>query len=54
MRLMHCMIKDIKNRAIVIAVRSFVVDVHQESVLIPLLLIVMQEALFTEFRTDCP
>ena len=36
------------------AERSFGIDVHQGSVLIPLLLIVMKEALFTEFRTDCP
>ena len=34
--------------------RSFCVDVHQSSVLIPLLLIAMLGALFTEFRTDCP
>ena len=34
--------------------RSFGVDVHQSSVLIPLLLIAMLGALFTEFRTDCP
>ena len=38
----------------IVAVRSFGVDVHQGSVHIPLLLIVMKEALFTEFRTDCP
>ena len=31
----------------------FGVDVHRGSVLTPLLLIVMQEALITEFRTDC-
>ena len=35
----------------IVEVRSFGVDVHQGSVLIPLLLIVMKEALFTEFRT---
>ena len=29
------------------------VEVHRGSVLTPLLLIVMQEALITEFRTDC-
>ena len=29
------------------------VDVHRSSVLTPLLLFVMQEALITEFRTDC-
>ena len=40
---MHCMIKD-----------SLGVDVHRGSVLIPLLLIVMLEALFTEFRIYCP
>ena len=34
--------------------RSFGVDVHQGSVLIPLFLIVMLEALFTKPRTDCP
>ena len=34
--------------------RSFGVDVHQSSVLIPLLLIAMLGSLFTEFRTDCP
>ena len=28
--------------------------IHQGSVLIPLLLIVRQEALFTEFKPDCP
>ena len=38
----------------IIAARSLGVVVHQGSVLIPLLLIVRQEALFTKFRTDCP
>ena len=33
--------------------RSFGVDVRQSSVLIPLLLIAMLGALFTEFNTDC-
>ena len=33
--------------------KFFGVDVHRGSVLTPLLLIVMQEALITEFRTDC-
>ena len=43
-RLMHCMIKDMKSRAIVgncSSMRSFGVDVHQGSVLIPMLLIVV-------------
>ena len=35
----------------IVAVRSFGVDVHQCSVLNPLLLIVIKEALFTELRT---
>ena len=38
----------------IVAARSLGVVVHQASVLIPLLLIVRQEALFTELRTDCP
>ena len=37
----------------IVAARSLGVVVHQGSVLIPLLLIVRQEALFTEFRTYC-
>ena len=44
MRLMHCMIKDMKSRTIVGNCRSeksLGVDVHQDSVRIPLLLIVM-------------
>ena len=52
----HGMIKDMKSRPIVGNCRSekfFSVDVHRGSVLTPLLLIVMQEALITEFRTDC-
>ena len=50
------MIKDMKSRTIVGNCRSekfFGVDVHRGSVLTPLLLIVMQEALITEFRIDC-
>ena len=53
---MNDMIKDIKSRTVVGNCRSekcFGVDVHRGSVLTPLLLIVMQEALITEFRTDC-
>ena len=53
---MSSMIKDMKSRTIVGNCRSgkfFGVDVHRGSVLTPLLLIVMQEALITEFRTDC-
>ena len=53
---MNGMIKDMKSRTIVGNCRSekFIgVDVHRGSVLTPLLLIVMQEALITEFRTDC-
>ena len=53
---MNGMIKDMKSRTIVGNCRSerfFGVDVHRDSVLTPLLLIVMQEALITEFRTDC-
>ena len=38
----------------IVAARSLGVVIHQGSVLIPLLLIVWQEALFTEFRTGCP
>ena len=53
---MNSMIKDMKSRTIVGNCRSekfFGVDVHRGSVLTPLLLIViMQEALITEFRTD--
>ena len=52
---MNSMIKDMKSRTIVGNCRSekfFCVDVHRGSVLTPLLLIVMQEALITEFRTD--
>ena len=33
--------------------KFFGVDVHRGSVLTPLLLIVMQEALIREFRADC-
>ena len=53
---MNSMIKGMKSRAIVGNCRSenfFSADVHRGSVLTPLLLIVMQEALITEFRTDC-
>ena len=53
---MNDMIKDMKSRTIVGYCRSekfFGVDVHRGSVLTPLLLIVMQEALIEEFRTDC-
>ena len=56
MRLINGMIKDMKSRTIVGNCRTeklFGVDVHRGSVLTPLLLIVMQEALITEFRTDC-
>ena len=52
---MNSMIKDMKSRTIVSDCRSekfFGVDVHRGSVLTPLLLVVMQEALITEFRTD--
>ena len=52
---MNSMIKDMKSRTIVGNCRSekfFGVDVHRVSILTPLLLIVMQEALITEFRTD--
>ena len=52
---MNSMIKDMKSRTIVGNCRSekfFSVDVHGGSVLTPLLLIVMQEALITECRTD--
>ena len=52
---MNSMIKDMKSRTIVGNCRSekcFGVDIHRGSVLTPLLLIVMQEALITEFRTD--
>ena len=37
----------------IVAARSLGVVIHQGSVLIPLLLIVRQETLFMEFRTDC-
>ena len=54
---MYDMIKDMKSRTIVGNCRSekfyFGVDVHRGSVLTPLLLIDMQEALITEFRIDC-
>ena len=56
MRLINGMIKDMKSRAKVGNCRTekFIgVDVHRGSVLTTLLLIVMQEALITEFRTDC-
>ena len=52
---MNSMIKDMKSRTIVgncCSEKFFGVDVHRDSVLTPLLLIVMQEALITEFRTD--
>ena len=53
---MNGMIKDKKNRTLVGNCHSekfFGVDIYRGSVLTPLLLIVMQEALITEFRTDC-
>ena len=53
---MNGMIKDMKSRTIVGNCRSekfFGVDVRRGSVLTPLLLTVMQEALITEFKTDC-
>ena len=53
---MNGMIKDMNSRKIVGNCRSekfLGVDVHRGSVLTPLLLIVMKEALITEFRTDC-
>ena len=53
---MNGMIKDMKSRTIVGNCRSeifFGVDVHRGSVLTPLLLIVKQEALINELRTDC-
>ena len=53
---MNGMIKDTKSRTIAGNCRNenfFGVDVHRGSVLNPLLLIVKQEALITEFRTDC-
>ena len=56
MQLINGMIKDMKSRTIVGNCRTeklFGVDVHRGSVLTPLILIVMQEALITEFRTDC-
>ena len=52
---MRGMINDMKSRTIAGNCRIekfFGVDVHRGSVLTPLLLIVMQEALITEFRTD--
>ena len=48
--------QDMNSRTIVGNCRSekfFGVDVHRGSVLTPLLLIVKQEALIMEFRTDC-
>ena len=48
--------QDMKSRTIVGNCRSekfFGVDVHRGSLLTPLLSIAMQEALTTEFRTDC-
>ena len=56
MRLVNGMTKETKCRTIVGNCRRekfFGVDVHHGSVLTPLLLIVMQEALITEFRIDC-
>ena len=53
---MNGMIKDMKSRTIVGNCGSenfFGVDVHRGSVLTPLLLIVKQEALINELRTDC-
>ena len=53
---MNGMFKEMKSKTLVGNCRSekfFGVDVHRGSVLTPLLLIVMQEALITEFRTDC-
>ena len=53
---MNGMIKDMKSRTIVGNCRSekfLGVDDHRGSVLTPLLLIVKQEALITEFRPDC-
>ena len=53
---MNGMIKDMKSRTIVGNCRGekfLGVDVHHGSVLTQLLLIVMQEALIMEFRTDC-
>ena len=53
---MNDMIKDMNSRMINGNCRSekfFGVDVYRGSVLTPLLLIVKQEALITEFRTDC-
>ena len=53
---MNGMINDMKSRTIVGNCRSekfLGVAVHRGSVLTPLLFIVMQEALNTEFRTDC-
>ena len=53
---MHGIVKDMNSRTIVGNCRSekfFGVDVHRGGVLTPLLLIVKQEALITEFRTDC-
>ena len=53
---MNGMIKDMKSRTIVgdcSDEKIFGLDVNRGAVLTPLLLIVMQEALITEFRTDC-
>ena len=53
---MNGMVKDMKSRTIVgncSSEKFFGVDVHRGSVLTPLLLIVKQEALITEFRLDC-
>ena len=48
--------RDMKSRTIVVNCHSekfFGVNIHRGSVLTQQLLIVMQEALITEFRTDC-
>ena len=53
---MNGIIKDMNSRTLVGNCRSekfFGFDIHRGSVLTPLLLIVMQEALITEFRIDC-
>ena len=53
---MNSMIKDKKSRTLVgncYSEKLFGVDVHRGSVLTPLLLIVMKEALIMELRTDC-
>ena len=53
---MNGMIKEMKSRTIIVgncsSEKFFGVNVHRRSVLTPLLLIVMKEALITEFRTD--